>query len=551
MASIELPFSLPGLEVDEVGECDGVIEVKAHPLQAEAVCPACQHHSRRVHSYYQRAPADLPVSDRRVRLRLTVRRFRCLTHGCLKTTFAERLPDLVVPHAQRTERLNTALSAVAFALGGQAGQQLAVQLKMPISGDTLLRIIRRTPEPAPACPHVIGVDDWAQRRGRVYGTILVDLERRRVTDLLSDRTAETLAEWLKAHTTVQTVARDRSGEYARGIALGAPQAVQVADRWHLLVNLSQAFERLLDRLRPELQALQITKGPGKSGEILVRRRRFRSWSEVQARDGRRARQLALHEKVHRLRRAGHNIRAIARHLKLSPTTVYRYLALSHWPEPAARKRRPSMLDPFVDHLTRRWREGCRNAAQLWREIRVQGYPGTRRQVTQWVYERRDSPARTTPTKYLAQQIRAGKPLFTRSVAADQAPLPVSRRLVWLFLRPPEQMEPADLTLREQLLVHPLLVKAQELAQDFQRLVRERRSRSLPAWLKACEAAAIPELVNFARGLRQDYAAVQAALRSPWSNGQTEGHVHRLKLLKRQMYGRAHFDLLRLRCLHPT
>ena len=165
MAPIELPFSLPGLALDEVSECDGVIEIRAHSLQAEAVCPACQHRSRRIHSYYPRSPADLPVSDRRVRLRLTVRRFRCLTQGCPKVTFAERLPDLVVPHAQRTERLNTALSAVAFALGGQAGQRLAARLRMPISGDTLLRIIRRTPDPAADCPRVLGVDDWAQRRG--------------------------------------------------------------------------------------------------------------------------------------------------------------------------------------------------------------------------------------------------------------------------------------------------------------------------------------------------------------------------------------------------
>lgn len=550
MAPIELPISLPGLAVDEVSECNGVIQIMAHSLRAEAHCPACRQRSSRIHSHYQRSPADLPVSDRRVRLRLTVRRFRCLTPGCQKATFAERLPELIVPHAQRTERLNTALSAVAFALGGQAGQRLAARLRMPVSGDTLLRIVRRTPEPAADCPRVIGVDDWAQRRGRVYGTILVDLERRRVTDLLSDRTAETLAEWLKAHTSVQTVARDRSGEYARGIALGAPKAVQVADRWHLLVNLRQAFERLLDRLRPELQVLQTTKTPEKSSAIPVRRRRHRSWSEVQARDGRRARQLALHEKVHRLHRAGHNIRAIARRLHLSRTTVYRYLSMSRWPEPAARKRRPSMLEPFVDYLTRRWHEGCRNAVQLWREIRARGYPGTRRQVTQWVYERRASPARTTPTKYVAPQARSGKPLFTLDEAADQAPLPVSRRLVWLFLRPPEQIEPTDLTLREQLLAHPRLAQAQGLAQDFQRLVRERRSRGLPGWLKACETSAIPELVNFATGLRQDYAAVKAALRSPWSNGQTEGHVHRLKLLKRQMYGRAHFDLLRLRCLHP-
>jgi transposase len=272
---------------------------------------------------------------------------------------------------------------------------------MPTSGDTLLRLIRRTPRRAVDEPRIVGVDDWAQRRGRVYATILVDLERRRVADLLCDRTAQTLAEWLKAHTRVKAVARDRSGEYARGISLGAPQAKQVADRWHLLVNLREALERLLDRLRPELSPVLPAKMPEPPDGIPLLRRRHRSRQDVAARDGRQARRLALHEKVHRLRRAGHHIRAIARCLKMSRMTVYRYLSLSHLPEPAPRRRR-------------------------------------------------------------------------------------------------------------------------------------RKSGALQGWLKACEASGIPELVNFAVGLRQDYGAVEAALSSKWSNGQTEGQVTRLKLLKRQM-----------------
>jgi transposase len=194
----------------------------------------------------------------------------------------ERLPDLVAPYAQRTERLAAALSALAFALGGQAGSRLATKLNMLTSGDTLLRVIRKTPAPVADEPEVIGVDDWAKRRGRVYGTILVDLERQCVTDLLADRSAETLAEWLKAHTSVKTVARDRSSEYARGIVLGAPQAQQVADRWHLLVNLREAFERLLDRLRPQLQVHRPAKTPENTGEIPRLRRRHRSAQETLA-----------------------------------------------------------------------------------------------------------------------------------------------------------------------------------------------------------------------------------------------------------------------------
>jgi transposase len=550
MTPIELPFALPGFEVDEVQEHPDVIEIVAHSVATAAICPACQRCSRCVHSYYRRSAADLPVADRSVRLTLTVRRFRCLNQHCAKVTFAERLPELLALHRQRTGRLETALGAVALAVGGQAGQTLAGKLHMSASRDTLLRLIRRTSDMPMDELVVLGVDDWAQQRGRVYGTILVDLERRRAVDLLPDRTAETLAQWLQAHPRVQTVARDRSGEYARGISLGAPQAQQVADRWHLLVNLREALEKLLDRLRPELTAGGLTKTPEKPGEIHMIRRRHRGRTDMAARDGRRARALALHEKIHRLRQVGHTICAIARQMKLSRTTVYRYLSVSALPERSARRRRASILDPFVDYLSQRWTAGCRNASQLWREIKQQGYPGTRRQVAQWVYERREQPGQTTPHKYLQRGSRSVDQFITRHEAADRTPLPAARRLVWLFLKPSDHLQPEELSLRDELLTHPVLAQAHKLAYDFQRIVRQRQANSLDAWCAACEESSIPELANLAAGMRPD-PAVKAACGSKWSNGQTEGQINRLKMLKRQMYGRANLDLLRLRFLYST
>jgi transposase len=527
------------------------MEITAHSTSVEAICPACQHRSRRVHSFYQRSPADLAVSSWPVRLHLTVKRFRCPVATCHKVTFVEGLPDLIARKAQRTDRLTTGLSAVAFALGGQAGSRLALKLNMPASRDTLLRIIRATPVAWIDEPSVLGVDDWAKRRGRIYGTILVDLERHRVVDLLDDRTAETLAEWLKARTNVQVVTRDRSTEYTRGIALGAPHAQQVADRWHLLVNLREALQRVLDRLRSELQVLLPIRNSAKSRLIPPLRLRHRSNQELAARDGRRARRMALHAKVHRLRHAGHTIRTIARQLKMSRMTVYRYLSLSEYPERTQHKRQRSQLDPFVKYLTQRWQAGSRNASQLWREIKGLGYPGTRRQVAQWVYERREQPHFTTPTRYLDTRAQSAAKLIAISQVPDKAPLPVARQLVWLFLKHTNQLEPDELQLREQLLRHPILATAKNLAQEFQRMVRDHVPSGWKAWLRACDRAAIPELVNFAAGLRQDEPAVRAALKLKWSNGQTEGQVNRLKLLKRQMYGRAKFDLLRRRCLGST
>jgi transposase len=518
MTPIELLFILPGFAVDAVQERDGVIEIQAHSTSEAAICPACGQRSQHVHSSYQRSPADLPISNWRVRLRLTVKRYRCRVAPCPKATFAEALPDLVARHAQRTDRLTIGLGAVAFAVGGQGGSRLAHKLNMPTSGDTLLRIIRATPLPTSEAPGVLGVDDWAQRRGRVYGTILVDLERHRVIDLLDDRTAETLAKWLKTHTQIAVVTRDRSTEYTRGITLGAPQAQQVADRWHLLVNLREALQRLLDRLRPELQALLPAKESADSSAIPLRRQRHRSPQELAARDGRDLRRTTLHTQVHRLRRAGQTAQAIARRLKLSRSTVYRYLALAEYPERTQRKR-PSQLDPFIDYLSQRWQAGIRNASALWRAIQRLGYPGSRRQVAQWVYERREQPHPTTPRRYLDTRERTPARLPAISPVADQAPLPSARQLVWLFLKPTHQLEPDELTLREQLLRHPTVAKAKVLVQDFQRMVRERLPGSWTAWLKACDQASIPELVNFAAGLRQDESAVHAALKLKWSNEQ--------------------------------
>lgn len=417
---------------------------------------------------------------------------------------------------------------------------------MPVSGDTLLRLIRNSPLPDPDHPEVIGVDDWAKCKGRVYGTILVDLERHRAIDLLPDRTAETLAEWLRTHPSVKIVTRDRSSEYARGILMGAPQAFQVADRWHLLVNVREALERLLDRLRPELNPLSTSS----TQENPVRRLRHRSQETELAILERQRQRKVLHTQIHQMYQDGYAIRAIAQQLKKSPMTIYKYLAMPEFPQMIARKKRPSILDPYWDYLSQRWEAGCKNASQLWREIREMGYPGTRRQVSRWTYERRDIPASTTPRKYLEQTPQEQPVLSSIKIPPKHPLLPVARRLVWLFLLPGSQLETDNMNLRDQMLKHPVLAQACSLALEFQHLVCKGQAPEFESWLKKCETSDIPELVNLATGMRKDLAAVKAAMSSKWSNGQTEGQVNRLKLLKRQMYGRAKLDLLSLRFLYP-
>jgi transposase len=550
MTWIDFPLLLPGLQITEVHKQDNQIDIYAASVRTQGICPNCGERSTRVHSYYGRAPADFPIAACRVRLHLRVKRFRCLTEGCSRATFVDEFPHVLEKYARRTVRLYQAQEDIAFALGGEAGRHLADQLHMPISGDTLLRMIRDAPAQPALEPGVIGVDDWAKRRGRVYGTILVDLERHQVIDLLADRTAGTLAEWLRSHPEVNIVTRDRSLEYARGISAGAPQAIQVADRWHLLVNLREALQRLLDRIRPELNALVPEANSAKEEKIPALRRRPRSQQAEITRQSRQQQRQALHAKIHRLRNKEIPIRTMARQLGKSPTTIYKYLAMPEFPQKFARKHISSILNPYRDYLGQRWQAGCRNARQLWREIRQRGYPGTYRQVSRWAYERRETPAPTTPRKHLEENHQGQLVLSTVRPNSEKQPLPVARRLVWLFLHPAEKLEADEVALRQSLLNHAVLQQGCELVYEFQQMIYKRDSNKFADWLQACETSKIPEFMNLAAGMKKDYDAIKEALSSRWSNGQTEGQVNRLKLLKRQMYGRANLDLLTSRFLHP-
>lgn len=546
------PTILPApnrLHLDYLSAFDDVITMVVATIGDEARCPLCDQVSARIHSHYTRLAADLPWNSVAVRLRLTTRRFFCANDECHRKIFTERLPELIAPYGRRTLRLTEALELIGFALGGEAGARALGGLSMEASPDTVLRVIRNAVLPEQETPRILGVDDFALRRGRKYGTILIDLERRCRVDVLPDRTAETLANWLAAHPGVEVISRDRGGAYADGGRQGAPEAEQVADRFHLVVNLRESVERLVVRKHRALgQAAAACRDhadaaptepeahpPPDAPSLMTR--------DEEDREARRGRRLERYETVRAMREDGVSINGIARQLGMGRHTVRRFLRADAFPERAHRAARLGILGPYEPYLRERWNAGCQNAQALFEEIRAQGFPGSASYVRHYLAGWRLEPSKPG---------RKGAPVTPPPPALPPSRPRSPRQVSWLLVRPPVELDADEHAYLEQLCqLAPEVATVHHLAQEFRRIVRDQDQAALDAWLVAAERSGVPEAKGFALGIRRDRAAVDAALSMAWSNGQTEGQVNRLKVLKRQMYGRGNFDLLRKRVLHAA
>jgi transposase len=532
-----------GVLCDVVRFGSEIVTLKLTAIKSAVLCPGCGQPSHRIHSRYTRTLADLPWMGTPVRLQLQVRRFFCDTSTCSRTIFAERLSQAAA-HARKTSRLIQALCQIGLALGGQAGSHLAGHLNMSVSGDTLLRLVRRAPSLTLPAVSILGVDDWAWHKGLRYGTILCDLERHHPVDLLPERSAEGLSNWLIAHPGVRVISRDRGGCYAQGARTGAPQAMQVADRFHLLCNLRKALMRALDRhhhdlreaartaaachplpVQPIAQALSV---PQATPPALAQ----------QAKEISRSRRLERYDHVMDLHQQRISTRQIARQMGMHRCTVRRFLRAGQFPERAARKY-IKRTDHFVEYLRQRWEQGCRNAKQLARELAQQGFDGSYCMVRRFVAAWREPDSAHIP---------GPKP------TAEHCP-PVqhhsANQAAWLLLK-----DAQDRTEEENAFVEVLWQRCPEfkiaagMAQEFARMANDRKAELLDGWIVRTHGSQVPhELRIFADGLKRDFEAVKAALSLEWSNGQVEGQINRLKMIKRQMYGRAGFDLLRQRVLN--
>src|SRR5262249_40825707 len=509
------------------------ITLRVQSTPPRAPCPLCATPARRIHSDYGRTLADLPWAQYRVCLQLRVRKWSCRNRACPRRIFTERLPTVAAPWARRTLRLAQRLLALGRALGGKAGVQLGHAWDLVVSRNTLLRLLRRQPALAFPTPTVLGVDDFALRKRHTYGTILVDLERRQPVALLPDRTAEPLAQWLREHPGVQVIARDRSSTYAEGARQGAAAATQVADRFHLLQNLAEALEPVFTMHDRALQALNAAMRqqpvPLPDGTVAVPVPPPPTSPAEEARAAQRAaRRQARYDEVWALHRQGWSTVAIAAQVGCSRRTIERYLQMPTWPGRQHRRHYGrSVLNPYKALLLERWNAGCHTAIQLFRELQPRGYTGSYRRVAAYVSRIRQAQG-VPPRRQGRRQIL---PVVAEPVSQPLTP----RRATWLVLRREEQRTAAEAQQLTQLRAQQAEVaEAVDLAQDFATLVRRRQPTQLDPWLDRAATSALEAMQRFAQGLRDDYEAVKAGVTLPWSSGPVEGHINRLKMLKRQM-----------------
>ncbi|MFE6849137.1 ISL3 family transposase, partial [Streptomyces sp. NPDC057686] len=497
----------------------------------QSECPACGASSTRVHSRYVRRLDDTAAGRRRVVIELQVRRFRCRQQACPQATFAEQIPGLTFRHGRRSQGLQTALRHVALMLAGRAGARLADAFTVPVSRSTLLRLIRALPETESPTPRVLGVDEFALRKGHVYATILVDIETRRPVDLLPDRSVETVARWLVDHPGVQVICRDRSASYAEAGRLGAPDAIHVADRWHIWKNLAEAVEKTVVHHRALLaeppattvgHPAPSTDGPLPSTNEDGPRRTGRLSDRVREQ----------HTAVHALLENGVALREIARRLGLARNTVRRLAHATDPDELLAGKwtGRASILDPYKPYIHQRWAQGCTVARRLFEELRERGYPGGEQVVKAYVRKLREAFPHADPPRR--------KP-STRDVTG------------WITRHPDSLDEDQVQRLKEVLTRCPDLDRTAEHVRAFAEMMNDRHGHRLKDWITRVRADSIPALQTFAAGLEQDLDAVIAGLSLRYSSGAVEGHNNKIKMLKRQMFGRANFDLLRKRVLHAA
>lgn len=521
----------PTLAVDTVERGTEGVVVCLHATTSTVSCPRCGTAGSRVHSRYWRTVADLTCVGQRLTLKLLVRKWVCPVDSCPQRIFAEPFPGLVRRYARMTDRLIKALQFLGVTANGADGANLSSSLVMPTTAKTLIRRVLELPLPKEGSVRIAGIDEWAWKKGARYGTILVDLEQRRLATLLSERSVETSTAWFRKHPEVRIVSRDRGKIFRAAADAGAPQAKQIVDRFHLQKNFAEALEKFFAHHKRLLKSA----AHHLAGKTLVPQAGVTRQTE-QERKKCHAERVRRHKKIWKLSRAGYRKEDIAQIVGVGSRTVYR--ALEHEQPPTRHRRHWThhRADPYLPYLTKRWNEGCHTARALYEEIVAQGYPGSLRAIE----------------RIVAQLRPHGAKLVTKqTITFQKAPSP--RNAALMIVRPQDSRTKDQTAFIDQLCKSdPTAATAYNLAQAFGSLLRNREGKpGLEQWKGAVRASGIPELRDFVEGLAGDAEAVVNGCTEPWSNGMVEGFINKVKWIKRSSYGQAGFPLLQRRVLlHP-
>ncbi len=530
MAWADLLPHFPHLQIQSIQRESQHVTITLISTRESERCPTCQTHTQAGHGWFTRRIHSLPCLGQAVVLLIQAHRFRCPNVACPRKTFREDLSALADRYQRRTQAATQLLCSVAATAGGQPGARLAVRMQLPASRTTLLRYLMRHASHPEEIPRVVGVDDFAWTKRRRYGTILVDLETHRLLAILADCEEETVATWFRQHPDVQIVMRDRNPTFAEAIRRGAPHALHIVDRFHLHMNAMTCLETVLTRELATLRRVAATlraqhrkAHPAPPPKPLAPERQ---------RSERRAQRLARYEQVAQLKAQGWSQRAIAQETGLHRQTVAIYLQAGLFPERAPHPSRGRVIEPYLNYLRQRWEQGEHNGRLLFEEIRAQGYREGLTEVYVAI-----QPWRTHgPTASLA-----------RAQEVQQYPSYSPKQTLWLLFKEKR-------TASEQQFVQSLLEQSELIAHTyesirrFRQILTERDETALPLWAYEAEASHIPELKRFVQRLRLDWEAVENALLFASSQGQVEGQVNRLKVFKRQGYGRAGPALLQARLM---
>lgn len=523
---VDLPLNPSSVTLE--GQC---LIIEASAFQPHSTCPVCGCNSSRIHSKYIRMLADLPASGYIVKVTVLSRKYFCDNPECLRKIFTERFTREIIPYHRRFNRSKNLLANMALELGGNKGALISRLAGLPVSPSTILRIIKRMNlQIQKVTSGIIGVDDWAFKKGNTYGTIIVDLQENKVVDLLCDRESETLCLWLKEHPEVEVVSRDRGGPYAKGAREGAPQAIEVADRFHLLMNLGDATKRMFQSLGSELKEVFMLyhnlespiepkpsmKGSDNSHSGIIP-------IEV---PGKNAQRQLRFDEIKELYSQGHAIRAIARSLHLQRSTIRKYLRMDSLTQKRGFKSTNfESFQIFLLHQDNR----DKTHMVLYKMIKSNGFTGAYSQFCNNM-----------------NRLLKSHDIIPASCKLDPTPLKSwsPRQLSILVQKDQKDLKKTDREFLELLYNKcPIVKETEEYIGRFKKLFEAKQEGTLKKWIDDV-AKSTSGIKSFAKGLLSDFDAVNNAVVTPYSNGQVEGQVNRLKNIKRRMYGKAGFELLR-------